>query len=95
MFRYLFQSDAGNATRPYTVRLTGWRPGLRKISLTDALVEFGELPVTEAKHMVDRLLTGATVEIIVRGTYPPEGVVRTLQEIGAVVRSDVLPEPSY
>lgn len=45
------------------VLLTGWKPGLRKVSLTRLLQQYTQLSLVDAKGNVDRLLTGAAVTI--------------------------------
>ena len=41
-----------------TVRVTGWRPGMRKISLTKLIQESAGTELGLAKDMVDGLLDG-------------------------------------
>lgn len=85
----------GNSPPRYQVTLRGWQLGLKKISLTDALVEFADLSVPQAKRLVDQLLTGTTVRVTISGLYPPEHVVSALQAIGAIVELEAAPQPHY
>jgi hypothetical protein len=44
----------------YDVRLTGWRPGLKVLSLIDLVRGSAALTLTQAKALVDGLLDGRT-----------------------------------
>jgi hypothetical protein len=90
----LFSSGSGNVPPNYEVVLRGWRPGLRKISLADALVEYAGLPLPEAKHLVDRLLAGEAVRVTIVG-HPPQAVTATLREIGVKIESEAAHETTY
>ena len=45
------------------IRMTGWRVGLRKVSMTQALQQYAGLSLTNAKHITDRVLDGFTIDI--------------------------------
>jgi hypothetical protein len=91
----LFSSGGGNVPPNYEVVLRGWHPGLRKISLADALVEYAGLPLPEAKHLVDRLLAGDAVRVTIIGNFPPQAVTANLREIGAKIESEAAHQTTY
>ena len=43
--------------------LTGWKPGLRKVSLDTLLVKRFQLPLPDAVKCVEQLLKGEIVEL--------------------------------
>jgi hypothetical protein len=47
----------------HKLRLTGWRYGLRKVSMTQALQRHARLSLSEAKQVTDRVLDGELVDI--------------------------------
>jgi hypothetical protein len=46
-----------------TLILTGWKPGLRKVSLTELLQRRVNVSLVQAKGCVDRLLDGKSIAI--------------------------------
>ena len=46
-----------------TVRVSGWKPGMRKISLTKLVQTGGGKDLAQAKAMVDGLLEGNPFEV--------------------------------
>src|SRR5438309_543267 len=76
------QASSASREAGQVVRITGWRPGLQKISLTHLLAEAGNLRLPEAKRLVDRLLASESVEVTV--PRPRAGdLVAELVELGA------------
>lgn len=57
-----------------TLRIIGWKAGLRKVSMTQCLRERTSLSLSEAKRVVDRVLEGHEVDIVL----PPDGDIRQL-----------------
>ncbi|MFT5051974.1 MAG: hypothetical protein ACI8QZ_003405 [Chlamydiales bacterium] len=66
-----------------TIRMTGWRRGLRKVSLTQTLMETG-LGLKNAKSCTDRLLEGDVIEVQVE-LDQSEDVLRSLHQLGVDV----------
>lgn len=95
VFRSLFISEGGNSPHPYEIIINGWEPGLNKISLTDAFVEFAHIPVADAKKLVDRILEGEKVKLKISDYVQPERLISLLKEIGAVATSDQVRDPYY
>lgn len=46
-----------------TVRITGWRFGLRKVSMAQALQLQAQLSLSDAKGVTDAVLEGRTIEL--------------------------------
>ena len=73
----------------YTLQITGWREGLKKISLTHVLDQELHLGLADAKHITDAVLAGQTVTL----TVPAQHVQRiadAIQACGAIVN---IPDP--
>jgi hypothetical protein len=66
------------------ITLKGWKPGLRKISLTRLLQEYAELSLIDARGIVDRLLEGEHVTIIISSRIAAEAFIQRAVEIGAM-----------
>jgi ribosomal protein L7/L12 len=65
------------------LKLTGWREGLKKISLTETLKQNTTLSVKEAKDCVDRLLDGEVVIVDLLPTVNLQELVERVTDIGA------------
>ena len=65
------------------VMLTGWRPGLKKISLTQALESYASLSLSEAKRMTDQLLSGQLVSLTVLDEKTAERFIASAVALGA------------
>lgn len=63
------------------VILTGWRPGLQKISLDMLLAKRLDVSIVVAKKYVDDLLAGEVIELEIDSDSAPE-FVRELEELG-------------
>ena len=72
------------------IRISGWQPGMRKISVTKFLQEEVGLGVREAKAMVDVVLEGREVEIDLAPGDDADAVTASIRELGAIceVRRD-------
>jgi ribosomal protein L7/L12 len=69
------------------VIITGWREGLRKISMSRLLREHCGLGLRESKACVDRLLAGESVRVIVADGETAETLIGRLAEVGAVAEA--------
>jgi hypothetical protein len=68
---------------------------MRKISLTDALVELCRFSVPEAKGVVDDVLANRPVEVAIRSGVPLESAVENLEELGAILALQPRHEQRY
>ncbi|HEV8638993.1 MAG TPA: hypothetical protein VG370_32705 [Chloroflexota bacterium] len=66
-----------------TVRLTAWRRGLLKISLTRLIQRETGLTLKPAKECTDRLLGGEVISIVVPDAEAARRFVREADAIGA------------
>lgn len=66
------------------VRITGWRPGLEKVSMTHSIRRASGLNLAESKSCTDRVLDGETVEINVRDSEAAPMLAAKLNALGAV-----------
>jgi len=64
---------------------SGWRPGLRKISLTNLLHSRATIPLAAAKQHVDDILDGQEVRISLADLDTAAGIARAANALGAVV----------
>ena len=69
-----------------TIQITGWREGLRKISLTHVLQQEAGLSMAAAKACTDRVLEGETVSVTLPDVQAARHVATRLTELGAVVQ---------
>ena len=67
------------------VRLTGWRKGLRTVSLVQAVNEYATGSLESAKRVVDELLDGRAVTLTIPDDVRGEEFRRVASELGAVV----------
>lgn len=74
------------------VRITGWRPGLRKVSLTQAIQGAAGLGLKDAKQLTDRILVGESIEIDAQNLIHAQTLVEELQELGA--DAEIVGEPA-
>jgi ribosomal protein L7/L12 len=65
------------------VVLTGWKAGLKKVSLTTLLREQAALSLADAKHRVDALLTGDEVILEIAGLDKAEELLDAAKALGA------------
>jgi len=68
------------------VRVTGWKPGFKKIEFNWLLRECSDLSLAERKNFVDRILDGEVVEVDVLSCSVPEFLERA-SEMGATCES--------
>ena len=69
------------------LRLTGWRPGLRKVSLTKLLQEKANMSVSDAKHAVDVVLEGGEVRVEVPSGTDATALLASIRALGAECES--------
>jgi hypothetical protein len=69
-----------------SVRIVGWRPGLRKVSHTQALQEYGHLSLSQAKAATDAVLEGSQFAVSVSSLQAALALVARLEELGAIAR---------
>jgi len=69
-----------------TVIFTGWKEGLKKISLTNLLREKAGLSLTQAKLNVDAIVDGVTIEVKCSTISKMESLVREATELGAICK---------
>ena len=60
--------------------MTGWRRGLKKVSLTETIMRTG-LGLMDAKSCTDRILAGEVIDVHVERDQS-EDVLSTLHELG-------------
>jgi len=65
------------------VRISGWRPGLRKVSITQAIMRESGLGLRESKSCADRVLEGECVVVPVSDAHRARGLARELESLGA------------
>jgi hypothetical protein len=64
-----------------TIRITGWKAGLRKISLTKLLQQQG-LSLGDAKRIVDDILDGREVLLTLSRSSDASAVVTVIRDLG-------------
>jgi ribosomal protein L7/L12 len=69
------------------VIITGWREGLRKISVSRLLREHCGLGLRDSKTCVDRVLGGKSVRVTVADRETSETLIGRLAEAGAVAEA--------
>src|SRR5687767_1241951 len=75
------------------VRITGWRPGLRKVSLTEAIMRYTGYDLAVAKYLTDTVLDGAPIALPLRENVNPAQVVSELDALGAVASYESQSDP--
>jgi hypothetical protein len=68
----------------FRVEITGWREGLRKVSLTTLLHEHAGLSLVEAKACTGRVLDGRLVALSVPSQEAADNLAARLRELGAI-----------
>jgi len=66
-----------------SIVLTGWRPGLRKVSLANLLKDKCDLSLSQAKACVDRLVDGECVQISVSSPEIAQAIMADIKHLGA------------
>jgi hypothetical protein len=66
-----------------TVRITGWRTGLKKVSMTKAIQRSSALDLADSKSCTDRVLEGETVDVTVHDVHVARELAQELQALGA------------
>ena len=67
-----------------TITMTGWKEGMRKISLTQLQVKLLGLSLKASKENVDKLLEGTDVVIETNYSETAEKFVREASKIGVL-----------
>lgn len=70
------------------VRLTGWRVGTRKVSLTLLIRDWTDLGLSQAKSEVDRLLAGDIVSLSLPDRATATAFCREAAALGAICQVD-------
>lgn len=72
------------------VVITGWRPGLLKVSMATTIRDHTELDLAESKRVTDRVLDGESVVLASLSAAAAESLAAELVMLGAiaVVRDD-------
>ena len=65
------------------ILLDGWEPGIRKISLNHLLQEEGGMSLSEAKKVVDNLLSGQDVQIEIASDSQARHFLQEARKLGA------------
>ena len=68
-----------------TLRLIGWRKGLRSVSLVTAIVEHAGTSLVHAKGCLERLLDGEQVALTFRDEHQRDKFRALAEEFGAIV----------
>lgn len=66
------------------VKLIGWQPGLRKVSLVTLLQQQADLSFTSAKQNVDYLLAGKHVNLEVGDRRKANQLAEEVRKLGCV-----------
>jgi hypothetical protein len=66
-------------------RLTGWSPGLKKVSLTKLIREAASLPLDQAHDAVNRLMDGHVVDLSFDSDDLSGRFAEQARELGAIV----------
>jgi ribosomal protein L7/L12 len=66
------------------LRITGWKPGLRKVSMTKVLRRSAGLDLAAAKRLTDRVLDGEVVELRFRDGDAARKCAVELEALGAI-----------
>ena len=69
------------------VVLTGWKPGLKKISLDVLLVKRLNVSIAVAKRYVDDLAAGEVIELEIDSDIASD-FVKELGEVGVICRTE-------
>lgn len=68
------------------LRITGWRTGLKKISMTDLLHTKAGLTIAAAKDATDRVLEGQLVNVSCDSPDEAASLASALIELGADIQ---------
>jgi hypothetical protein len=63
--------------------LTGWKPGLKKITLVDLLKKYARQNLKEAHEAMVRLVEGGIVEVVIENEVVTQ-FVKEIEEIGVI-----------
>lgn len=74
---------------PVQVRISGWRAGLKKVSMTKTIRDRTQLGLKEAKTCTNRVLDGESVNVPVADWAAALDLAETLQALGAEARPEL------
>ena len=66
------------------VKLTGWKEGMQKISLTTLQMEYFELSLKDAKTNVDKLLEDEEVILVCESLDKANDFIKKAKNIGVI-----------
>ena len=66
------------------VQITGWQTGFQKVSHTQALQEFANMSLAEAKSNTDALLEGKSLSINISNNSDAKLLATHLSKLGAI-----------
>lgn len=66
------------------VRIRGWRPGLKKVSMTLVVRHLAQLHLGVARSVTDRVLDGEVVDVAVGDARAAGELAQELQALGAL-----------
>jgi len=67
----------------YIVRISGWRDGLQKVSMTKSIRAMTDLGLKDSKACTERVLEGEVVELAIDDSEVAVQLARRLDELGA------------
>lgn len=79
------------AGAPVQVRITGWRAGLKKVSMTMAIRDETRMGLGAAKSITDAVLEGNTAAVPVRDWRAAIRLAEALEALGAEARPERIP----
>lgn len=68
-----------------TLRLVGWKKGLRTVSLVEAVMRYSTGSLVASKQLIDELLDGREVVLSFPDEIGRDEFARLAEELGAVV----------
>ena len=71
------------------VHITGWHPGLQKVTAIKYLVQDTPYGLKEAKDCIDKVVDGGQVTIPFASAAKAKALAAKLEGVGAVVRVEV------
>jgi len=74
--------------RIYDVRIAGWRPGLKTISLIDLVRGSARMSLTQAKDLVDSLLDGQSHTLSFETSEEARAFQAAADDLGVEVEFD-------
>ncbi|WP_430967047.1 hypothetical protein [Spongiimicrobium sp. 2-473A-2-J] len=66
------------------VKLTGWKEGMQKVSLTKLQITYFQMSLKEAKTNVDKLLDGEDICLQVESKEKAQSFLKEVEQIGVI-----------